>query len=217
MEERQRFLDACLLQAAGRLPADESRWLARTLNDHPEWQSDFDAAHELVRLTRETLRQQEDVHAPLVRFEDVMARLPAHAQTASVWSQWRQRCLQWWQQPGTIGVVMATLSAMAIGLGVQTHRLDQRNAPQEDVDTAATNDRSAKLAEQIHLAVRFMPDASMTQVSALLMRHHMQIIGGPDDNQTYLISAPATQAESWVPELRSEPTVMSVTRVVIDK
>lgn len=217
MDEHQRFLDACLLHAAGRLPPDEALWLARTLQSHPDWQAELDSAHNLVRLSREVLAQQEAARAPLVGFDEVMARLPAAPTAGTASPPWLEAIVRWWQQPGAMGLVMATLSAMTIGLGIQTYRIAHMGTPRHAaVEQAEDGEgyRAGQAADTVRLAVHFMPDASVAQVSALLSSRHLRVIDGPDNSQTYLIQAPAAQADVLIQTLRAESVVMSVNRVV---
>lgn len=217
MDERTRFQEACLLQACGRLPAEEAPWLARMLAAHPDWQQDLDAAHTLVQVSREVLAQRADEHPPLVRFEEVMALRPAAPPARQ--RAWLDALLRWWQQPGTLGLAVATFSALAIGLGLQTYRLDKaQHRPADMVDegsppTPAT--RSAAPAGQAWISVHFRADAPIGQVSALLGAHHLQVIGGPDADQTYLLQVPEAEAGTVLTALRAEDAVLSAHRVVV--
>lgn len=208
MDERTRFEEACLLQACGRLPAEEAPWLARMLAAHPDWQQDLDAAHTLVQVSREVLAQRADEHPPLVRFEEVMALRPAAPPARQ--RAWLDALLRWWQQPGTLGLAVATFSALAIGLGLQTYRLDE--ARQSSAPTPAT--RSAAPTGQAWISVHFKADAPIGQVSALLGAHHLQVIGGPDADQTYLLQVSEAEAGTVLTALRAEDTVLSAHRVV---
>jgi len=76
MDERQRFRDACLLQAAGRLPADEAAWMAQALERNPDWLEDLTAACTLVQHSREALADREEERPPILSFDEVMATLP---------------------------------------------------------------------------------------------------------------------------------------------
>lgn len=209
MDERTRFQEACLLQACGRLPAEEAQWLARMLAAHPDWQQDLDAAHTLVQVSREVLAQRADEHPPLMRFEEVMALRPAAPPARQ--RAWLDALLRWWQQPGTLGLAVATFSALAIGLGLQTHRLDE--ARQSSTPTPAT--RSAAPIGQAWISVHFRADAPIGQVSALLGAHHLQVIGGPDADQTYLLQVPEAEAGTVLTALRAEDAVLSAHRVVV--
>lgn len=192
MDEHQRFLDACLLQAAGRLSPEEALWLARTLAAHPDWHAELESAHELVRLSREVLAQQEAARPPLVGFEELMMHLTTASAAHTSSRTWLEAIIRWWQQPGTMGLVVAASSAMAIGLGIQTYRIDSLEPTGHTPVEQAQDDeayRAGKAPDTVRLAVHFMPDASIAQVSALLAGHHLQVIDGPDSSQTYLIQA----------------------------
>lgn len=231
MNERQRFQDACLLQAMGRLSADETAWLGQTLKAHPDWESDVDYANELVRQSREFITQHEAKRAPMLSFEEVMARLPVAKSSPAAEKTIRlptvkskagvpamlEKFMHWWSQPSAVGLVLASITALAVGLSVQTYRVD--NMRQMDSETTETPTwggtyRSGEGLDQITLAVRFTAEASLGQVSALLSTHRLQIVAGPDNDQTYLLQAPAAESSTTVTTLRGSNLVISVTRVV---
>lgn len=212
MDERTRFKEACLLHACDRLPADEAQWLTRTLAAHPDWQQDLDAARTLVQVSREVLAQRAEERPPLMRFEEVMALRPTAPPARH--RAWLEAVQRWWQQPGTLGLAVATCSALAIGLGLQTHRLDEARESSASSATSPTT-RSAAPSGQAWISVHFQADAPIGQVSALLGAHHLQVIGGPDADQTYLLQAPEAEADAVLTALRAEAIVLSAQRVVV--
>ena len=214
MNERQRFLDACLLQAAGRLPLDEAQWLTQTLKKHPDWQSDLDSAQAMVRFSREAIAHREVSRPPVMSFDEVRARLPEAAPLQRRHPAWLAAVLNWWQRPSSMGLVLATVSAMAIGLGVQTYRIDGMSQTASGVVDDGAGYRSADAAKQASLSLRVTPDATIGQVSTLLKGRQLRVIDGPDDDQTYLVSGPEDMLPGLLEALRQESIVLSANRVV---
>lgn len=196
--------------------------MTRMLAAHPDWQDDVDAAHTLVRVSREVLAERADERPPLMTFEEVMAQRPAAPAARPTpparYRVWLDALRRWWQQPGTLGLAVATFSALAIGLGVQTYRLDEaqhRSPDTADEGAPTPTYRSAAPTGQAWIALHFQPEATIGQVSALLCAHHLQLIGGPDADQTYLVRAPEPDVATVLTALRAEGIVLSASRVVV--
>ena len=216
MDTRQRFLAACTLHACGRLPADEAQWLATVLQQHPTWQADLDQAHTLTRLTREVLHQREADRPAVMSFDEVMAQLPhAVSSHGSAAPAWLHALVAWWQRPSTMGLATAAMAALAVGLGVQTHRLNdvQDMAEPASPQAEAPIYRSGTSGPSARIALHLQPDATMQQVNDLLSLHHLQIVEGPDAQQVYQVHVAANQLDRVLAALRNSPVVLSATRV----
>lgn len=214
MTERQRFLDACLLQAAGRLPPDEALWLTQTLHRHPEWHGDLDSAQAMVRLSREVIAQRAAARPPVMGFDEVREQLPAATPPHPQRSVWLAAVWNWWQRPRSMGLVLATVAAMAMGLGVQTYRIEGMGQPGSAGLDHGPGYRSAQSPTLALLSLRFTPDARMDQVSALLRSRQLQVIAGPDSDQTYLVQGTEDAMPGLLEGLRNDSSVLSARRVV---
>lgn len=211
-DELQRFLDGAALLACGRVHPDEARWLAGALVEHPQWQEHVAAAEELARGVRDALAQREPDATSLPNFEEVMAGLPStpRAREARPPSL-RETLVRWWHAPGALGLATAAIAMLAIGLGVQTSRLQRARLAMDDAPVAWRGGEAEPMAL---LAIDFKPTSTIAQVDVLLAHAGLKIVDGPDANGTYLVRAPRERVDALLVSLRAQDVVVSVVRVV---
>ncbi len=229
MDDRQRFLEASALSAAGRLAPHEAVWMAGQLRLHPEWEADV-RAHAGVVADLRAAQRQDARATPSLSFEAALALLPAEAPPVRAAAPapanpgWFERLHRWWQRPSTMGLSLAVVAGLALLVALQTRRVDDA---QLRLAIAAANQADRRIAEpapgpiyrgagplaRAPLTLRLDPAMPLGDMVRLLRQEQLVVVDGPSADGVFLVETPADGADAKVAALRRVPQVLSVQRV----
>lgn len=162
---------------------------------------------------REALQAELARMAPDAGLDRLHARLQAdaaHAATpAAAPAGWRAALRGWFTRwPTALASLVIVVQAGL--LGWQAHRTPDDGLAWRGTDIGGLGG-VPDAASTATLAVRFAPQAPLSEITALLQGLQAQAIAGPDADGHWTLAVPLTRRDASLARLRASPLVQSVT------
>ncbi len=115
-----------------------------------------------------------------------------------------------------MGLALAGVAVLAVGLAVQTRRLDdagRRLVAASDTAPVGPTYRGAASEDRAALTLRLDPSMPLGDAIQLLRQQNLMVVEGPNADGVFLVLTPASGADAKTAALRQMPQVLSVQRV----
>lgn len=201
--DEQRFAENLPFYVNGSLATDEQDWMAASLAQHPQWQTDVDQARQ-ERIDCQAVCSDVAESVRLARIRSQLAWPETGVQTQATPKQNPRTVLTHPWLTGLSGMLLG--AALALGIGLF---MPHMNPTPNDASVSAMHRgerRDCAAAPDIRLALS--PSTRWEDLTQLLRQLELQLVSGPNqDGEVWVRANSAAPLPETLRQLRNSPSI----------